>query len=60
MSATDIAPQLTGYALDSSWYAERDRLNRLTALFDEATIAFFAPLMVSRAGRKPLAPIGVS
>ena len=40
MSATDVAPQLTGYALDSSWYAERDRLNSLTALYDEATIAF--------------------
>lgn len=40
MSATDIAPQLTGYALDSSWYAERDRLSSLTALYDEATTAF--------------------
>jgi SAM-dependent methyltransferase len=40
MSATDVAPQLTGYALDSSWYAERDRLNSLTALYDEATTAF--------------------
>lgn len=40
MSATDIAAQLTGYALDSSWHAERDRLDSLTALYDEATIAF--------------------
>jgi SAM-dependent methyltransferase len=40
MSATSIAPPVTGYALDSSWYAERDRLNSLTALYDEATITF--------------------
>jgi ubiquinone/menaquinone biosynthesis C-methylase UbiE len=28
----------TGYALDPSWYAERDRLNSLTGLYDASTI----------------------
>jgi SAM-dependent methyltransferase len=31
-----------GYALDQSWHAERDRLTRLTALYDEDTLALAA------------------
>jgi ubiquinone/menaquinone biosynthesis C-methylase UbiE len=30
--------QPNSYALDSSWYAERDRLNSLTSLYDETTL----------------------
>jgi ubiquinone/menaquinone biosynthesis C-methylase UbiE len=36
--AQDI-PVNTGYALDSTWHAERQRLNSLTSLYDRGTLA---------------------
>lgn len=41
MTATTPAPSArrpVGYSLDPSWYAERDRLNSLTGLYDATTI----------------------
>jgi ubiquinone/menaquinone biosynthesis C-methylase UbiE len=38
MNSTAIAAPSSGYALDSSWHAERDRLTSLTSLYDETTI----------------------
>jgi SAM-dependent methyltransferase len=40
MTATTTTPpdRSTAYALDPSWYAERDRLNSLTGLYDATTI----------------------
>jgi SAM-dependent methyltransferase len=41
MTATTTAPpalRSSAYALDPSWYAERDRLNSLTGLYDVTTI----------------------
>src|SRR4051794_14907574 len=35
--ASTILP--TGYALDPAWHAERDRLDSLTSLYDERTLA---------------------
>lgn len=46
MTASSIAPPASGYALDPSWYAERDRLASLTALYDEASVAFCEQLGV--------------
>src|SRR3954454_13553394 len=49
VTATTTPPQPsppTGYALDASWAAERDRLDGLTALYDGATIALCAQVGV--------------
>jgi len=46
MTATSIEPPASGYALDPSWYAERDRLAGLTALYEEASAAFCEQLGV--------------
>jgi ubiquinone/menaquinone biosynthesis C-methylase UbiE len=37
MTITDAAPS-TRYLLDAGWYAERDRLNSLTRLYDPTTV----------------------
>ena len=37
-TATTIGTGTPAYALDQSWYAERDRLTSLTALYDEGTV----------------------
>jgi hypothetical protein len=34
----------TGYALDSAWHAERDRLDRLTSLYDQVDTRFLDPI----------------
>lgn len=38
MHTTADAPTTTGYALDSAWYAERERLDSLTQLYDAGTL----------------------
>lgn len=38
MEPTITAPTAPGYALDSAWYAERERLDSLTHLYDAGTL----------------------
>ncbi|HZE05016.1 MAG TPA: SAM-dependent methyltransferase, partial [Solirubrobacteraceae bacterium] len=38
MDATVTAVTAPGYALDSAWHAERDRLDSLTHLYDAGTL----------------------
>ena len=47
MTTTDESPRTAGYALDSAWHAERDRLNSITRLYDPGTLEVLETLGVS-------------
>ena len=51
MSTTDYVPTGTGYALDSAWHAERERLDSLTRLYDRGTLQLFQTLGVGAGWR---------
>ncbi len=48
MLGTHDIPTAAGYALDSAWYAERERLNSLTRLYDPGSLDLCQRLGVSR------------
>ena len=47
MVTTDRTPPAAGYALDSAWHAERDRLDSLTRLYDPGTLELCSRLGVA-------------
>jgi SAM-dependent methyltransferase len=47
MTTTHEAPGATGYALDSAWHAERERLDSMTRLYDPGTLELCRDLGVS-------------
>lgn len=47
MAITQETPGSAGYALDSNWHAERDRLDSLTGLYDPGTLALTQRLGVA-------------
>ncbi|MGH2895955.1 MAG: class I SAM-dependent methyltransferase, partial [Solirubrobacteraceae bacterium] len=51
MATTDETPAVTGYALDSAWHAERERLDSLTRLYDPDTLELLGQLGVSTGWR---------
>ncbi|MGZ4311200.1 MAG: methyltransferase domain-containing protein [Solirubrobacteraceae bacterium] len=51
MLATSDAAIATGYALDSAWYAERERLDSITRLYDAGTLEVAARLGITSGWR---------
>jgi ubiquinone/menaquinone biosynthesis C-methylase UbiE len=51
MTIAEVLPTATGYALDSAWYAERERLDSITGLYDPGTLDLCQRLGVSNGWR---------